>query len=109
MPGSIETEAPRTKDAKAEPNRFKRMFKILGPGLISGASDDDPSGIVTYSSAGAAFGFTTLWMAVVTLPMAISIQYICSKIGLVTGRGLSEVIPLTVNTQLKPLLMLPLH
>lgn len=85
-------EAPRTQEAKAEKNPLKRTFKIMGPGLITGASDDDPSGIATYSTVGAGFGYSSLWMALVTLPLMLSVQYICSKVGLVTGRGLAGVL-----------------
>jgi NRAMP (natural resistance-associated macrophage protein)-like metal ion transporter len=70
----------------------KRFLKVLGPGLITGASDDDPSGIGTYAIAGASFGFTTLWMALITLPMMSSVQFMCAKIGMVTGRGLAGVL-----------------
>ncbi len=65
---------------------------ILGPGLITGASDDDPSGIGTYTQAGASFGFSTLWTAPVTLPMMAAVQFICAKIGMVTGMGLGGVL-----------------
>jgi NRAMP (natural resistance-associated macrophage protein)-like metal ion transporter len=64
----------------------------LGPGLITGASDDDPSGIGTYAQAGAQHGFATLWMPLVMLPMVTAVQYICAKIGMVTGRGLAGVL-----------------
>ncbi|HET7337318.1 MAG TPA: divalent metal cation transporter [Candidatus Nitrosotalea sp.] len=67
---------------------FKSFFKSLGPGLITGASDDDPSGIATYSQAGAQFGFGTLWLALFQLPLMIAIQEMCARIGLVTGSGL---------------------
>jgi NRAMP (natural resistance-associated macrophage protein)-like metal ion transporter len=60
--------------------------------LITGASDDDPSGIGTYAIAGASFGFSTLWMALVTFPMMSSVQYMCAKIGMVSGRGLAGVL-----------------
>jgi NRAMP (natural resistance-associated macrophage protein)-like metal ion transporter len=70
----------------------KRFLKVLGPGLVTGASDDDPSGIGTYAIAGASFGFTTLWMALITLPMMSSVQFMCAKIGMVTGRGLAGVL-----------------
>lgn len=85
-------EAPRTREAKNEPNAVKRIFKILGPGLVTGASDDDPSGIATYSTVGAGFGNSSLWMALVTFPLMLSVQFICAKVGLVTGRGLSGVL-----------------
>ncbi len=65
---------------------------MLGPGLITGASDDDPSGIGTYSMAGASLGYATLWTALVTLPLTAGVQYICGKIGLVSGRGLAAVL-----------------
>jgi NRAMP (natural resistance-associated macrophage protein)-like metal ion transporter len=70
----------------------KRFFKILGPGLITGASDDDPSGIGTYSLAGASLGFSMLWTALITFPMMTAIQFICAKIGMVTGMGLARVL-----------------
>jgi len=65
---------------------------VLGPGLITGASDDDPSGIGTYTTAGASLGFATLWTAILTLPMMAAVQFICAKIGMVSGRGLSGVL-----------------
>ena len=71
---------------------LKRFLRVLGPGLVTGASDDDPSGIGTYAIAGASFGFNTLWMALVTLPMMASVQYMCAKIGMVSGRGLAGVL-----------------
>src|SRR3954470_17918505 len=79
-------------DIEKEPSAFKRWLKSLGPGLITGAADDDPSGIGTYSVAGAALGFATLWTAIVTLPLMTVVQFICNKIGMVTGRGLAGVL-----------------
>ncbi len=67
------------------------FFKSLGPGLITGASDDDPSGIATYSQAGAQFGFGMLWLALFQLPLMIAIQEMCARIGLVTGGGLANI------------------
>ena len=64
----------------------------LGPGLITGASDDDPSGIGTYSQVGAAFGFGLLWTAVVSLPLAAAVQETAARLGLVTGKGLAVLI-----------------
>src|SRR5947208_3531317 len=75
-----------------EKNPIKRLLMILGPGLITGASDDDPSGIGTYTQAGASLGFATLWTAIITLPMMAAIQLICAKIGMVSGMGLSGVL-----------------
>jgi len=69
-----------------------RWLKSLGPGLITGASDDDPSGIATYSQAGAQFGFGMLWMALFQYPMMTVIQEMCARIGLITGSGLNTVI-----------------
>ncbi len=66
------------------------FLQKLGPGLITGASDDDPSGIATYSQAGAQFGLITLWMALITLPLMISIQEMCARIGMVTSQGLTQ-------------------
>jgi len=70
-------------------NPIKRLLDRLGPGLITGASDDDPSGIGTYSQGGAALGYATLWTAIVTLPLMVVVQHICAKIGMVSGRGLA--------------------
>jgi NRAMP (natural resistance-associated macrophage protein)-like metal ion transporter len=70
-------------------NPLLKFWKILGPGLITGASDDDPSGIATYSQAGAAFGLSTLWTSIVAFPLMASIQQMCAKIGLVTSQGLT--------------------
>jgi NRAMP (natural resistance-associated macrophage protein)-like metal ion transporter len=70
-------------------NPIVRYFKLLGPGLVTGASDDDPSGITTYSVAGAALGYSMLWTALATFPLIAAVQLICARIGLVTGRGLA--------------------
>ncbi|HEV8431284.1 MAG TPA: divalent metal cation transporter [Pyrinomonadaceae bacterium] len=75
-----------------KPHRIKRFLKALGPGLITGAADDDPSGIATYSIAGASLGFTTLWTALVTLPLMSVVQFLCAKIGMVSGMGLAAVL-----------------
>ncbi|MBV9149630.1 MAG: divalent metal cation transporter [Candidatus Eremiobacteraeota bacterium] len=72
--------------------RVLRFFKVLGPGLITGAADDDPSGISTYSVAGAATGFSMLWLTWISTPMMAVIQGMCARISMVTGRGLAEVI-----------------
>jgi NRAMP (natural resistance-associated macrophage protein)-like metal ion transporter len=70
-------------------SKLKRFWKLLGPGLITGASDDDPSGIATYSQAGAGFGLSTLWTALIAFPLMASIQQMCARIGLVTEQGLT--------------------
>src|SRR4051812_34752394 len=69
-----------------------RFLRLLGPGLITGASDDDPSGIATYSQAGAQYGFSTLWTAWITFPLMASIQEMCARIGLATSRGLTSIL-----------------
>lgn len=74
------------------PNAFQRFWRTLGPGLITGASDDDPSGIATYSQAGAMFGLSTLWTALVSYPLMIAIQEMCARIGIVTRKGLTGVL-----------------
>jgi NRAMP (natural resistance-associated macrophage protein)-like metal ion transporter len=72
--------------------KFRRFLKILGPGLITGASDDDPSGIATYSQAGAAFGLKLLWMAPFTFPLMAAMQGMCARIGIVTTQGLTNTL-----------------
>ena len=74
--------------------KIKKLFSILGPGFITGASDDDPSGIATYSQTGALFGFAQAWTALFSFPLMAAIQEMCGRIGLVTGRGLAGVIRL---------------
>jgi NRAMP (natural resistance-associated macrophage protein)-like metal ion transporter len=68
---------------------IKRFWKSVGPGLVTGASDDDPSGIATYSQAGAQFGLMTLWTTIITIPLMAAIQQMCARIGLVTSQGLT--------------------
>jgi NRAMP (natural resistance-associated macrophage protein)-like metal ion transporter len=68
------------------------FLKDLGPGLITGAADDDPSGISTYSQAGAAFGFGLLWTALLSFPLMVAVQLMCARLGLVTRRGLASVL-----------------
>src|SRR5712692_3354601 len=77
----------------AEPSPWPvRFFTGLGPGLITGAADDDPSGISTYSVAGAAFGYAPLWTAVFSFPLMAAVQLMCARLGLVSGRGLASII-----------------
>src|ERR1700680_2742080 len=71
---------------------LKRSLAVLGPGLITGAADDDPSGISTYSVAGAADGDGTLWIALLTFPLMVSVQLMCARLGMVTGRGLAAAV-----------------
>ncbi len=79
-------------DIEAEPNPVKKVGKILGPGFITGASDDDPSGIGTYAVAGASLGLQTLWTALLTFPLMAAVQNICARLGMVSGQGLAGVI-----------------
>ncbi len=74
---------------KLPQTRLRRTMRRLGPGLITGAADDDPSGIATYSQAGAQFGFSMLWTVVFTLPLMVAIQIVSARIGFVTRRGLA--------------------
>src|SRR5205814_959874 len=78
--------AGRTKGKAAF---IRRFFASLGPGLIAGAADDDPSGIATYSIAGAQYGLALLWTALLTWPLMAFVQMMCARIGMVTGRGLA--------------------
>jgi NRAMP (natural resistance-associated macrophage protein)-like metal ion transporter len=80
---------PASPIRSRQPGAFQRILRLLGPGFITGASDDDPSGIGTYAVAGASFGFATLWTALITFPLMTAVQFICAKIGMVTGRGLA--------------------
>ncbi len=96
LDGTLRIAAPEIAVAKkliGTPIGKVRLFvKALGPGLITGASDDDPSGIGTYSAVGATFGLSILWMAVWLLPIVTAIQEACARIGVVTNKGLAEVI-----------------
>src|ERR1700727_1751583 len=86
------------------------LLKRLGPGLITGAADDDPSGIATYSQAGAQAGFGVLWTVVLTFPLMVAIQLVAARIGRVTGHGLASnmarVFPRWVVTSLVALLFI---
>ena len=76
------------KSGKEGRNFIVRFFSTLGPGLITGAADDDPSGIATYSIAGAQLGTALLWTAFITWPLMACVQFMCARIGMVTGQGL---------------------
>ena len=84
----MEPEPPPPK------NPIKRFFSVLGPGVISGAADDDPSGVATYSVAGAQLGTSLLWTAFLTWPLMGAVQMMCSRIGMVTGQGLASALSL---------------
>lgn len=80
--------------------RFSRFLRILGPGLVTGAADDDPSGIATYSQAGASAGYHLLWALPAMFPMLLAVQDTCARIGAVTGKGLAAVIKENYNKRL---------
>jgi len=72
--------------------KIKKFFKVFGPGVVTGAADDDPSGIATYTQTGAKFGYGQLWTVIAMLPLMVAVQEVCARIGAVTGHGLSTVI-----------------
>jgi NRAMP (natural resistance-associated macrophage protein)-like metal ion transporter len=78
-------------------SKIKNFIKIFGPGVITGAADDDPSGIATYTQTGAKFGYGQLWTVIVMLPLMTAIQEACARIGAVTGHGLAAVIKANYN------------
>jgi len=84
----MNNKSPRTFE---ERKQHPKWMRVLGPGLITGAADDDPSGIATYSQAGAAFGYGQLWTLTICLPLMIAVQEACARIGAVTGHGLARV------------------
>jgi Mn2+/Fe2+ NRAMP family transporter len=85
--GSNQMRQSSKNGAKKRPRNI--IFRLLGPGLVTGAADDDPSGIATYSQAGAQFGYGLLWTVFLTTPFMIAIQLISAQIGRVTGKGLA--------------------
>ncbi len=101
---------PKLQPAPKQRKPGNMLLRLLGPGLVTGAADDDPSGIATYSQAGAQFGFGLLWTVFLTTPFMIAIQLVSAKIGRVTGKGiasnLKEVVPRPVVTGLIALLVI---
>jgi NRAMP (natural resistance-associated macrophage protein)-like metal ion transporter len=85
----IERKARRTSVPAPDPDSFAENLAFVGPGLVTGASDDDPSGIATYSQAGAQYGFATLWLTLFSYPLMCAIQEISARIGRVTGLGIA--------------------
>ena len=88
MTFEIEQPADADQSPVVEPTK-PRLLGVLGPGLITGASDDDPSGIATYSQAGAQFGYALAWTLLFTYPLMTAIQAVSARIGRTTGRGLA--------------------
>jgi len=86
------TNAPIGSKRRANQKGFGRFLRILGPGIVTGAADDDPSGVAAYSQAGAQFGMGTLWMMLVSYPLMTAVQEACMRIGAVTGKGLAAVL-----------------
>jgi NRAMP (natural resistance-associated macrophage protein)-like metal ion transporter len=84
----------RTATQRKQRGAVRRFLANLGPGLVTGAADDDPSGISTYSVAGAVFGYSFLWTALVSFPLMAAVQLMCARLGMVTGRGLAGAIRL---------------
>jgi NRAMP (natural resistance-associated macrophage protein)-like metal ion transporter len=80
---------PTKKKRMSLKTKWKKVGRLIGPGLVTGASDDDPSGIATYSQAGAAYGLSTLWTSLLAFPLMASIQQMCARIGIVTEQGLT--------------------
>jgi len=88
------------KNNKESKHRLSRIFRILGPGLITGAADDDPSGIATYSQTGAQFGYGQLWAAVFLYPFMTAVQEACARIGAVTKKGIAQVVRENYNKKI---------
>jgi len=91
-PTSSRRKRPRVDTTRAaSPGWLRGYLRALGPGLVTGASDDDPSGIATYSQAGATYGFSFLWAALLTFPLMAGVQEICDRTALATGKGIGEL------------------
>lgn len=86
------TRQSRQRQAASAQARVEQFFAELGPGLITGAADDDPSGISTYSVTGASFGYAPLWIALTSFPLMVSVQLMCARLGMVTGKGLAGAV-----------------
>jgi NRAMP (natural resistance-associated macrophage protein)-like metal ion transporter len=92
LAGAQHSDGETDAAAAPEPRDPFRFLKIFGPGVITGAADDDPSGIATYAQTGAQFGFGQLWTALYQIPLLLAVQEACARIGAVTGKGLAGVI-----------------
>ena len=90
----------REKKPKAKRNKFQKILSVIGPGITTGAADDDPSGIATYSQTGAQFGFGQLWTALYMLPFMMAVQEACARIGMVTGKGIAAIVKQNYNRKL---------
>lgn len=90
----------QAKKPKPKRNKFLKFLSILGPGLTTGAADDDPSGIATYSQTGAQFGYGQLWTALYMLPFMMGVQEACARIGMVTGKGITAIVKQHYNAKI---------
>ena len=90
----------REKKVKTKRNKLQRILSAIGPGITTGAADDDPSGIATYSQTGAQFGFGQLWTAFYMLPFMMAVQEACARIGMVTGKGIAAIVKQNYNRKL---------
>jgi NRAMP (natural resistance-associated macrophage protein)-like metal ion transporter len=91
-PGKIDLRETQRRDEAREhprPVGLRAFWKSLGPGIVTGAADDDPSGIATYSIAGAQYGTSLLWLSLFTWPLMVAVQTMCARIGMVTGQGIA--------------------
>ena len=89
----------KAKKPASKRNKFIKFLSILGPGLTTGAADDDPSGIATYSQTGAQFGYGQLWTALYMLPFMMAVQEACARIGMVTGKGIAAIVKENYNAK----------
>src|SRR4051812_43720038 len=86
----MDTDSADGAPRRSRPKAWTRWFRKLGPGLVTGAADDDPSGIATYSQAGARFGLDILWTLVLTYPLMVAVQMVSARIGAASGLGLAS-------------------
>lgn len=86
------THEKNLQKAHVHYSRFGRFVRVLGPGVVTGAADDDPSGIATYSQAGAVYGYKLLWLFPIMFPLLLAVQESCARIGAVTGSGLAAIL-----------------
>jgi NRAMP (natural resistance-associated macrophage protein)-like metal ion transporter len=88
------------KKVNKKKSKLRKFLSILGPGLTTGAADDDPSGIATYSQTGARFGYGQLWTALYMLPLMMAVQEACARIGMVTGKGIAGILKVHYNSKI---------
>ncbi|MGN6196434.1 MAG: NRAMP family divalent metal transporter [Ginsengibacter sp.] len=88
------------KKLKVKRNKLQKILSVIGPGITTGAADDDPSGIATYSQTGAQFGYGQLWTALYMLPFMMAVQEACARIGMVTGKGIAAIVKQNYNRRL---------